>query len=121
MSDLLNLIQQKETNERALVETLKVISRWLIPTLLGKLSGKIDREVICAEGKELVMPLIREVISEEFRRIPSAFDKNISDGQAVEIMAEATWVVLTERRNGTLIEPERSRFQRYLSQLSSGP
>jgi len=94
LGDLLDLVKQKEGDERRLISAMRMVCYCLVPILVEKLAPKIDRDLFCAEGKELVLPLIREAAGQELRQY--AISCKSTGSRMLEILTEETWLEMAQ-------------------------
>jgi hypothetical protein len=101
ISDLYDLVQRKEEAERKLRQTTSIACRWLVPILIEKLAVKIDYDLISAEDKDLVQPLIRETAVEELQRITGELSHDAIASRMLDFLTEETWLVMLDPNKNT--------------------
>ena len=123
ISDLFDLVQRKEEAERKLRHMISIACRWLVPILLEKLSIKIDYDLICAEDKDLVLPLIREAAVEELQRITGELSHDAIASRMLDFLTEETWLVMLDPNKNTtysnLAPTEVASLERALREFQS--
>jgi hypothetical protein len=107
MSDLLEFYQQNQKREVALSTLkghLRSSCRRLAPLVFDKLLHEIDRDLLFAEDKELVLPKIREAACEVLNRALGDSSHDSTTNIMVEMLVEQTWLVI-----GVMTAAERSK------------
>lgn len=102
MSDLLDLIRQKqkkdkETNELK-VEVESACYR-LAPVLYKKLLREVDRDLICTEEKELLFPRIHEAACEVLQDAYGESSQDEIVSMMIERLSETVWQMMVLRRS----------------------
>ena len=123
ISDLYDLVQRKEEAERKLRQTTSIACRWLVPILIEKLAVKIDYDLISAEDKDLVQPLIRETAVEELQRITGELSHDAIASRMLDFLTEETWLVMLDPNKNTtysnLAPTEVASLERALREFQS--